>query len=290
MQPCQVCGAIGIDAGGRCAQCQFYRGAESYSVSPPAGGRPMGGSPQASHPDAGGYYYSTASGYGAQAGAAVYPVATSGQVAQSTHNRLAVPLFLLTVIVVVLMSGTVAIVLIRESRRAAPSGADHAQAVPASASAPPASAPPSAASSPSSVVDKCLVGEWTITLWRLPYVQKPGGDVVTSNGGTVRFRADGTGEWDFGSGVRLVGTGPTRTIAIRYTGRITFSFRTVGQTFTFGDVQADVRQETTDSDKVVGAGPWDPRLDAHGYAYACAGDVFRWSPDDPYETRMQRRG
>jgi hypothetical protein len=112
--------------------------------------------------------------------------------------------------------------------------------------------------------------------------------VATSNGGIVRFRADGTGEWDFGSGIKLVGSGPIRNVAIRLTGRFTFSFRTTGQTFEFSDVQADARQELTDSEKVVNAGTWNPELSVYGYA--CAGDIFRWSPEERYEVRLQRRG
>jgi hypothetical protein len=289
MQPCQVCGATRVDAGGYCEHCQTHRGAESYSVSPPAGGSPVSGSPA----DAGAYYYSAASAVG-RATVAVYPAAT-GEPAEyppPVETRPArgpqpLTLFMLTVMVVVLVAGTVAIVLIREKGLAAGPPAKAAQGTPSTAPATPASAAPSASASGSSTVDKCLVGEWTVTSWRLPYSAEPKGEMSTTNGGIVRFRADGTGEWDFGSGVKLVGTGPTRNIAIRLTGRFTFAFRTVGQTFEFGDVQADARQEVTESEEVLGAGSWVPQLAA--YAYACAGDVFRWMPDDHYETRLQRR-
>jgi hypothetical protein len=266
----------------------------------------VSGWPQA---DAGAHY--SGSGFVGRASAAAYPVPTSGSPADpgypvptsgspadpgyppavdadAARNRLTLPLFLLTVIVVVLVSGTVAVVLIRANERTAPSDPNLAQA--ASPSAPPASAPPSAAASGSSTVDKCVVGEWTVTTWRLPYGAPDGstGDVATSNAGTIRFRANGTGEWDFGSGVRLDGSGSTEEIAVRYTGRFTFSFRTVGQTFDFSDVESDVRQEITDSDKVTSSGSWNPELTS--LLYACAGDVFRWSPGNEYETRMQRRG
>jgi hypothetical protein len=205
---------------------------------------------------------------------------------QPTTSPLTVPLFLLTVIVVVLVSGTVAVVLIRGKGRTAPPAANVAQAASASASTPPGSAPPSAAPSASSGVDRCLVGEWTVSLWRLPYANS-GGFVTTTSGGVIRFRADGTGEWSFGNGIRLVGAGPTRTIAVRYSGRITFSLRTSGQTFTFADVVPDVHEEILDSDQIISAGPWTPRLGA--YPYACAGEVFRWNPDTPDETRLRRR-
>jgi hypothetical protein len=199
-----------------------------------------------------------------------------------------VPLFLLTVMVIVLVAGTVAVVLIRANGRSAPA-ATRAQGSASTAPAPAASASPSAAPSESGTVDRCLVGEWTVTTWRLPYSnQETTGDLATSNGGFVRFRADGTGEWDFGSGVKLVGSGPTRKIAVRLTGRFTFSFRTTGQTFEFSAVRADARQEVTESEEVTGAGAWTPQLGAFGYA--CAGDLFRWSPDEAYEVRLQRRG
>jgi len=292
MQPCEVCGATGVDAGGYCEHCRVHRGAASYSVSPPAGVSPVS--------DAGAFYYSASPGVAGRASVGAYPAVTSGApadagypppvAAQPTRSPLAVPLFMLTVIVVVLVAGTVALVLIREQGRTAAQGANASQG--ASAPAPASSAPvsPSAAPNVAGAVDKCLLGEWTVISWRLPYgsTDGSGGEVATDNGGTIRFRADGTGEWDFGSGVKLVGSGPTRTISVRLTGRMTFSFRTTGQTFEFGEVRADVREEVIDGEKVIYAGAWNPQLGV--LQYACAGDVFRWSPGTRYEARLQRRG
>ena len=73
MQPCQVCGATDVDARGNCEQGQLYRGPDSYSVSPPAGG-PL----HAPQSDAGAFYYSTTSEAGRQPSAPPYPVSTSG--------------------------------------------------------------------------------------------------------------------------------------------------------------------------------------------------------------------
>jgi hypothetical protein len=57
---------------------------------------------------------------------------------------------------------------------------------------------------------------------------------------------------------------------------------------TFSDVQADVKEEVTDSDKVTYAGAWNPEFGA--VQYSCAGDVLRWSPGQQLEMKLQRRG
>jgi hypothetical protein len=295
MQACQVCGATAVDAGGYCASCQSYRGPRSYALSPPAADLPATGVAAAPRSDPGAVYYSTA-GLAHHASVASYPVSPSGPAypqagpaveeripAQQTRSPLTTPLFLLTVMVVVLVAGTVSVVLIKSKDRGnQPTAAGQtspAAPVAAAASGAPASATPAA----SAVVDRCVVGEWAVTSWSVRYGAT---DLTTDAGGMFRLRAEGVGTWDFGSGVTLTGKVDGVKSEDLVTGRVDFAFRTAGLSFSFQDLRSDVREVLTQGDE-------DPvnrqiafRLSVA--EYTCAGDAFRLKVDG-YDIQMGRK-
>jgi hypothetical protein len=276
MQACQVCGTAEVDAGGYCTGCRHYRGPQSYALSPPAADLPA---PQY---DPGAVYYSSA-GYAQQAAVAAYPVsppapqfapAADPQPAATPQARapLTASLFMVTVMVVVLVAGTVAVVLIRSKSGSSQPGANtgNNSAAPAAAAGAPSGPPPSTAPSTSTGVDRCVVGEWGVTSWS---VQTKNVTLATDAGGIMRLTADGTGTWDFGSGVTLTGTVEDLKSEDLVTGRVDFSFRTTGQSFSFQDVRSDVREVLSQS----GEDPVNRQIsfDLGVAEYTCAGNALR---------------
>jgi hypothetical protein len=172
-------------------------------------------------------------------------------------------MFMVTVMVVVVVAGAVSVVYLLTGNRGG--GPQPAAAV----SAP----PPAVASSAASRVDGCVVGEWAATSDR--YTVDADTTLTTDNGGIVRLRADGTGEFDFGSGVTLKGKIDGVTSEALVIGRIDFSYETDGKTMTYRNVQADARRVIFQSGKTVD----NERVDAdmEPQAYTCSGDTMKLS-------------
>jgi hypothetical protein len=286
MQACQVCGTAEVDAGGYCTGCRHYRGPQSYALNPPAADLSLAGPAAgyaAVHADPGGVYHPTPS-YQHHAAVAAYPVSPGGQPSAqfpstppdplpSSQPRvpLATSLFMVTVMVVVLVAGTVAVVLIRSKAGGSQPGSTAANNSPAPAVAAAAPSGPPASTAPSaSTVDRCVVGEWAVTSWS---VQTTDVSLTTDAGGIVRLGADGTGRWDFGSGVTFKGTVEDIKSEDLVTGRVDFAFRTTGQSFTFQNVRSDVREVLNQS----GEKPVNRQIsmDLGVAEYTCAGDTFR---------------
>jgi hypothetical protein len=261
MQACQMCGAAEVDAGGCCTGCGRYRGTLSYAVAEPT---PYG---EPEYPVVDGY-----AAYPVDAGSPVSPAAAYHPVSPAPYGEdgrrpargaVHTPLFLLTVMVVVLVIGSVSVVLIR-------TGDDATGAGGATQSTPATVAPASASPSASTVVDRCVVGDWAVTSLT---VKAEDLDLFTDAGGIFHLRADGTGTWDFGSGITLKGTYEGVRSEDLITGRVAFGYRTVGQSFSFQNVQNDVRE-------VLSQGRNAPvntqtGFDLHVAEYTCAGDVLR---------------
>jgi hypothetical protein len=301
MQACQVCGTTAVDAAGYCTGCRLYRGTQSYALSPPAADLPAAGLPAAGlaaapQSDPGAVYYATSS-YAHQSNVAAYPDSPHAAAypyaphpvgepapAQPTRSPLTTPLFLLTVMVVVLVAGTVSVVLIRSKDRGAQPGGNAGQTAPPAAAAEAApSGQPSATPDTSATVDRCVVGEWAITSFR---VKTSAVDLSTEAGGIFTLRAEGTGTWDFGSGITLTGTVEGIKSEDLVTGRVEFGFRTAGQSFSFQDVRSDVREvlDRAGEDPVNRQIP----IDLSVAEYTCAGDAFRLKIGG-YDLQMGRR-
>jgi hypothetical protein len=115
-----------------------------------------------------------------------------------------------------------------------------------------------------------VVGDWAVTSWS---VQTTNVTLATDAGGIMRLGTDGTGAWDFGSGVTFTGKVEDLKSEDLVTGRVDFSFRTTGQSFSFQDVRSDVREVLSQS----GEKPVNRQIAMElGVAeYTCAGDALR---------------
>ena len=288
MQPCDVCGATDVDGGGYCDRCRVYRGthvddgsAATMRVSPPSSG--------------GGYYPAAQSGYeGPQPTSPAYPTVSSGPpypapvqyasaawpagpaAAQPVRRTSFAPLFMVTVMVIVLVAGAVSVAYILAGDRG---GRPRADAAPA-----PAPAPASGAPSGTPAAD-CLLGNWTLTRWRFTYGDK-GQFTTDSGGGNYRFGADGTGEWDFGSGVAATGTYAGKASTARITGRITFEFSTNNGTINYRNIRANTGIVVYQSDRVVAESEVVPDSDVA--TYTCSGDRLQTSSEGD-EAELRRR-
>jgi hypothetical protein len=293
MQACQVCGATAVDAGGYCTSCQSYCGPQSYAVSPPAADLPASAMALVPRSDPGAVYYSTSgvvhqssvASYPVSPSAPPYPLAPPAAAAQQTRSPLTTPLFLLTVMVVALVAGTVSVVLIKSKDRGGQpaAGAGQTSTAPAAVAAAPSGPAPSTTTGASAVVDRCVVGEWAVTSWKVQYGET---DLSTDAGGMFRLRAEGVGTWDFGSGVTLTGKVEGVKSEDLVTGRVDFAFRTAGLSFSFQDLRSDVREVLTQA----GEDPVNRQIAFRlGVAeYTCAGDAFRLKVDG-YDIQMGRK-
>lgn len=210
MQPCPVCGGMGIDVNGYCTQCRTYRGLPAPAQPPTGTGfqprsydlvRPAGGSPAPSgQPE----YRNVA-----------YPPTTT----RVRRSPLLVPLLALSATLVVIVVAIVVVVLVKSRT---PSG------------------PPVANPSASGLVDACLIGSWEETAFteQVP-VEQVGNVTFTGKGATVKLRSDGTGVYDYGSGTTYRATVNGVGVQLVVRGRITFEYRTVNGTVTFNNSKAE---------------------------------------------------
>jgi hypothetical protein len=283
-----MCGATGVDGVGYCERCQTYgvtpahaddaSTEETIRVYPPSSG--------------GGYYPAAQTSFGGpQPSGPPYPTVSSGPpydepvrydpavpVAeaappQPVRRTSIAPLFMVTVMVIVIVAGAVSIVYILAGDRGGVPRTDAAQ--------------PTAAGAPSASTDtgQCLVGVWTLTKWRFTY-----GDDATftteTGGGIYRFRADGTGEWDFGSGVAASGTYAGKPSTARITGRVMFEFTTDSGTINYRSVTSTIGIVVYQSSRVVDDSAVEPSTTTA--KYTCAGDTLRISSDgDDIEARRR---
>jgi hypothetical protein len=221
MQPCSVCGGVGIDAGGYCTTCHTYRGVPSapapqgYSVIPPASGAPYPGSGAPypgsgapyNDPMSGGQYNDPMSGgpYGAPMGdpgyaptsGAPYPSYGGGYPggpAPGYPPQNQPPNFLAPppqprsrnsfVLPLVALSVVLVVLVVAIVAVAALRSGTKKVADGSSASA-----------SPSSKVDTCVVGTWNITSESQDVAVEGVGSVTfKGSGARVLLRANGTGE------------------------------------------------------------------------------------------------
>jgi hypothetical protein len=188
------------------------------------------------------------------------------------HTPSIARLFMVTVMVVVVVAGAVSIAyILTGGRKGGPQPGPVASAPPPSGSA--------AAPSASSRADGCVIGEWQATSWRLTNPAE-NTSISTDNGGFLRLRADGTGEFDFGSGVMLKGKLEGKTSEVMIIGKIEFSYETDNGALTTRVVAADARRVVLQSGRTVANerfGGDDGEVTSD--AYTCSGDVLRFSSD-----------
>jgi hypothetical protein len=248
MQPCEVCGGMGIDANGYCTQCRTYRGIPgqaSYPQSPaypPTGGyqqQPMYGQQPQQYQHSQQYQQPT---YAA-------PV----QAPPKQRNAFTIPLIALSATLVVVVVGIVAVVLIRN-------GGDTPE-------------------NPGGAIDSCVVGTWEVTDYSEDVAIDNVGKVTFTDkgkGAVIKFGKDGKGIQDFGSGTLFTGSVQGATVNLEISGTIRYDFKTNGSTISYSNLVSDGkakisipavgREETQDF-----TGSDDPSK------YTCTGDKMTMS-------------
>jgi hypothetical protein len=184
-------------------------------------------------------------------------------------------MFMVTVMVVVVVAGAVSVAYLLTSGRNSAPQAGAAVTV-----------PPSAASSASSRVDQCVVGEWLGTSWRLTDTDDT--SLTTDNGGILRLRADGTGEFDLGSGITLNGKLSGVTVEEMIIGKLTFTYETANQTLTSRVVGADARRVIFESGRTVTNERYGDDGTPTEDRYTCTGDGLHLTSDGQ-ELEYRRR-
>jgi hypothetical protein len=292
VQPCNVCGSTGVDSAGYCEGCRVYLGTPSQLDDGSSGETMRVYAPSSG----GGYYPAMESGYGGpQPISPMHPAVSSGPPypepvrpdpagspaeparPQPVRRPSIAPLFMVTVMVVVIVVGAVSIVYILAGDRGGVPRAGAAQ--------PTASAPASGAPDAAPGIDQCLVGTWALTRWVFAY--KDDEEFTSEGGGGIyRYRADGTGEWDFGSGVEATGKYDGKTSTARMTGRVTFDFTTANGMINYRNMKSNAGLVVYQSGRVVADNVVEPAVEPE--KYTCAGDNLRITSDgDSVEARRR---
>jgi hypothetical protein len=232
MHPCQACGYTEVDPAGYCTRCRAYRGAVSYEAAAPAG--TVYGAPYDDGWPAPGYEAAVPQ---------AEPLAEAAPVAAPVHrgHRLVMPLFVLTVIALLLTSGTLVVLVFRsdafDTRDVTTAAQDPTRTTPAPSSAPPSSAP---------VLDTCVVGTWAVaSALQVDFDDDGKAIALTSNdgGGSWQFGADGAGTYTLG-GITYQHT-PTKRKLVG-NGSIAFTVRSAANALTFSDVKANAAYTYTE--------------------------------------------
>jgi hypothetical protein len=303
MQPCEVCGGMGVDAAGYCTQCRTYRGVPQQY---PQGQQPYGGAPASGAPYGGGApgsgapYGAPASGQPYQAPAsgqpyggapasdggylptsgAPYPYATSGAGAgyqqqqpgyPAQYPQYAPPAAPAPAppgksrgFTVPLIALSATLVVIVV--------AIVVVAIVRSGSKKPV-AEPSTQPSASALVDECVVGTWNITSDEEDVVMDQVGKVrFTGKGGEAKLKADGTGtiDYDKNGPAKFTATYKDQPIELTVTGTVTFDYRTNNGAVSYSNMKAHGNLAMTVGGVASTSLPLE--VDDTPAKYTCSGD------------------
>ncbi len=239
MQPCAVCGGTAVSAAGYCLQCGTHRGT-GYAPTSGAGYAPTSGA---------GYAPTSGGGYAPTSGAG-YPPGSFAPPPAPTRSRSLVPLVALSSTLVVLVVAIVVVAIVRKKGGSTDSTTTNP-----------------------GLVDSCVVGSWKITSYDATAVGNNGETVkYAGSGGTVRLRADGTGDEDL-SGSIITTSISGHGYQFSGSGTITFDYRTANGSMAFSNVVSNATRTwkvdgvTTTTEAV--AASEDPAN------YSCSGDSFK---------------
>jgi hypothetical protein len=137
------------------------------------------------------------------------------------------------------------------------------------------------------VVERCVVGTWTVTKYTEQVPITGAGDVTfTGKGAEVRLRGDGTGVTDYKTGTTYTATINGVNHRLVVTGTVTFAFRTGSGTVTFSDVKADGK-ETLTRDDTGESKTADLVGDLSPASFTCGGNAMvEWT--SRYRSEMSR--
>ena len=286
MQPCPVCGGMGIDANGYCTQCRTYRGLPQ--APPPSSGAPYGpqygGAPPYSGPPYGappppqvGYPTSPGPAYPQQTSAppTAYPPTTYGgaygapTAPRKTRSSFTTPLIALSATLVVLVIAIVIVVVVKNS--GSKGGGNN----------------------PSALVDDCVVGTWEMSAYSedVPVAQV-GAVKFTLNGkgATIKFTKDGKGTQDFGTGTVFSGdvaaAGQTVRVNLTLAGKVTYDVRTNDNTMSFSNPTSDVKATVSAPSLGVNESQnYEPSTDPS--KYSCSDDTMSMTTS-AYKSDLKR--
>jgi hypothetical protein len=192
------------------------------------------------------------------------------QPARSRHPAV-MPLFVLTVIALLLTSGTLVALVVHSGALKGPRVENAARE--------PTKAPPSPSANPSSaapVLEGCLVGTWkTVSVEVLTFDQDQEPVTLTSDGGsTLRLSADGTATEDL-AGIKYQLKGSKRTVV--GSGTITYTVRPSGTTLMFSDVKANAAWTYYENGKSTGTVPVPSKPAV--FEFACGDNTLQLSDE-----------
>jgi hypothetical protein len=110
---------------------------------------------------------------------------------------------------------------------------------------------------------------------------RPGDGVLLRRGGSWRgpldLRADGTGTYDYGSGVVYRGTISGQSVTITFSGTVTFSFKTVDKAITYSNPSANGEAVVKVNGTTTTSIPLD--MDTKPSSYECSSGSLTLSSD-----------
>lgn len=270
MQPCPNCGRTELTPAGNCQTCGLFRGNEGSGAGYAQGYRPPAdpypAAPYTAEPySAPPHQAYQGQGYQGQAHQGQYapqqpqygggyqdPNAYRGAPARRPST---VPLIVLSVVAVILVIGIVGVVVVRAGSDSDDGGGGGT----------------------ASGIDKCVVGTWQVTSSKERVDMDGTLTEFTAKGGSVELKADGTGKSDYGNGVTYTGRVSGQSVAITFTGSVSFSYKTSDGSFTFSNPSAN----GTATVKVNGATtttiPLD--MDTKPARYECSGTSLTQTTD-----------
>jgi hypothetical protein len=251
MQPCPVCGSLGVDAAGYCVQCRRFRGLPGGPTQP---GAPISGPP----------------GYPAPG----YP---PPQPPPRNRSPLLVPLIALSSVLVILVAAIVVVAVVRASGRNNPTTGGTAGR---STGAP-------TATKAVALVDECVVGTWRMSHYEEDVPVTGFGNVkFTGEGAEVRLRDDGTGVTDYKDGTTFDATVGSVVYKLVVTGTVSFGYRTNNGAVSFTDVTASGKETLTRTDTGQQVSQ-DLTGNSDPASYTCSGDSLTEFTNQ-YRAEMQR--
>ena len=277
MQPCAVCGGIGIDASGYCVNCRTYQGASGQTQT--SGYRPISGGPyqspaaQSSYPSSTASYPSSVVPYSPNADRYTDPYAdryvvnspfsgqgnpyqpeypSGGDLAPHRHRGpLAVPLVALSTTLVLLVVAIIVVMIFRDK-----------------------------GTTKAALVDSCVVGSWTVMNMTMDVSTENFGIVHFTNVGSVgkvNYTSDGKAVHDYGDNTQFVAdvtdAAVTKKVNLKVTGVAKFDFRTANSTMSFSNAQANGKTTLT----VVATGAASSTaldVSTDPAKYSCQGDTM----------------
>lgn len=200
-----------------------------------------------------------------------------------THTY-AVPLFVTSLVAVVLAGGALAGVLVFD--RGGEPGGDRSGGPTPTPTPSPGSGPSSdPRPGPDGTVPECLIGTWEVVEQTQGMALVPNTLDLVGDGPVYELQPDGTGRVDYGDGVRFETISAGESVTVDVTGDLTFHYEVTEDSFRITETVSHAVAEIT----LIGEIPFD--LDKDPVGYTCDGDTAAFNdPDRNYHASFVRAG